>query len=278
MRKLWLILLMVLMCSAVVAAPAGAHHIAPKGSYDSTQDDGVPGLTQAPEIGSLTTTAAAKPVVGSYSRVYNYGALNHRTGPGSSYSVMRAIRKGEIVKVLSGPHNTYWYGVEYRGQKGYSHVSGLAHTGLAGKSIAAGYSRVIVISLARQQMEVYQGGAPWLVSAVTTGRPELATPTGTFKVMAKLSPYKFVSPWPPGSPYYYEPSWSDYAIRFTSRGHYIHDAPWRPYNGYGTNYNHQDPDGAWRTGSHGCVNAPLWAEAKLFSWVRVGDVIRIVSY
>lgn len=277
MRKLWLAFLVAMVCAAFVVAPVGANHIAPVDSSKSTQDDGVPGK-EGPERYATTEATARKPIVGSYSRIYNYGALNFRTGPSFDASVMRTIRKGEVVKVLSGPHNTDWYKIRYRGQAGYSHVSGLTHTGLAGQSIGSSYNRVIVVSLARQQMEVYEDGKPFLVTAITSGRPELATPTGTFYVMAKLSPYKMVSPWPKDSPYYYESSWVDYAIRFTSRGHYLHDSPWRPYYGYGTNKNHQDPDGGWRTGSHGCVGVPLWAETILYKWVRGGDVIRIVSY
>ena len=134
-----------------------------------------------------------------------------------------------------------------------------------------------MVSLARQQMELYQGGKLHLVTAVTTGRPELRTPAGTFRVIAKLSPYTFKSPWPPGSPYWYPDSVSQYAVRFATRGHYLHDAPWRPYNGYGTDVPHYDPDGGFRTGSHGCVNVPAWAMPTVYSWASIGTYIRIVS-
>ena len=97
-------------------------------------------------------------------------------------------------------------------------------------------------------------------------------------MMAKLSPYQFISPYPRSSPYYYDPVWSKYAIRFRSGGYYLHDAPWRPYYGYGTNRGHYDPDGVWRTGTHGCVNLPMWSATKLYSWIGIGTTVRVVSW
>lgn len=248
MRRFWTVMLAVVLCFGVIA-PAGR-----------------------------TAQAAGGPVVGSYSRVYYYSYLRMRSGPGYNYSVKMNMNRGEIVKILSGPTNGEWYKVQYRGVTGYAIRGGLTHTGLAGSSIAKNYYRVVVVSLARQQVEAYENGRVVLVSAATTGRPELATPTGTTQVMAKLSPYKFVSPWPKGHKYWYPSAWTDYAIRYRSGGYYLHDAPWRPYYGYGTNYGHYDPDGVWRTGSHGCVNLPWWAAKKLFGWITVGTTVRVVSY
>ncbi len=227
---------------------------------------------------SGTAAAASEPVVGGYSRVYNYGYLRMRTGPGYGYGIRMNMNRGEVVKVLGGPYNGEWYKVSYRGVTGYSIRAGLTHTGLAGQSIGRSYYRVVVVSLARQQAEVYQNGKLVWVSSATTGRPGLATPVGTTQVMAKLSPYKFVSPWPKGHQYYYEPAWANYAIRYRSGGYYLHDAPWRPYYGYGTNYGHYDPDGVWRTGSHGCVNLPYWSAQKMYGWITVGTTVKVVSY
>lgn len=226
---------------------------------------------------SAETAYAAGPIVGGYSRVYNGSYLRMRTGPGYGYAVKMNMPKGAVVRIVSGPHNSQWYKVTYRGNTGYSVRSYLTHVGLAGTSIARNYYRVIVVSLARQQLEAYLNGRLQFVSAATTGRPELKTPTGTFKVIAKLSPYKFVSPWPPGSPYYYEPEWTKYAMRYRWDGYYIHDAPWRPYYGYGTNVWHTDPDGVRRTGSHGCVNLPLWSMQKVWAFAPNGTIIRVVS-
>jgi hypothetical protein len=34
----------------------------------------------------------------------------------------------------------------------------------------------------------------------------------------------FTSPWPPGSPYYYDPTRINHALEFASGGFYLHDA------------------------------------------------------
>jgi hypothetical protein len=46
-------------------------------------------------------------------------------------------------------------------------------------------------------------------------------------MLAKYHPYQFVSPWAYGSPYWYEPAWTNYAILCRDGGYFIHDAPWR---------------------------------------------------
>jgi len=130
---------------------------------------------------------------------------------------------------------------------------------------AAGKHRV-VISLARQHLWAYAGDVLVLDTIVATGRPELPTVTGTFRIMVKYAPYEFISPWPPGSPYWYAPAWSSYAMEFESSGYFIHDAPWRSVWGPGANVT---------AGSHGCVNVPLAPMTRLYSWARVGDAVVI---
>ncbi|HET8851899.1 MAG TPA: L,D-transpeptidase, partial [Ktedonobacteraceae bacterium] len=49
----------------------------------------------------------------------------------------------------------------------------------------------IVISLSKQWMFVYQHGAQVYNSPVSTGRPTLRTPTGTYHVFAKFHPTTF---------------------------------------------------------------------------------------
>ncbi len=140
MRRYWTIMLAVVLCFGLIA-PAGR-----------------------------TAQAAGGPVVGSYSRVYYYSYLRMRSGPGYNYSVKMNMNRGEIVRILSGPTNGEWYKVQYRGVTGYAIRGGLTHTGLAGTSIAKSYYRVVVVSLARQQVEAYQNGRLALIS-VATSRP-----------------------------------------------------------------------------------------------------------
>jgi lipoprotein-anchoring transpeptidase ErfK/SrfK len=124
--------------------------------------------------------------------------------------------------------------------------------------------KVIMVSIAEQRLTAYQDGAVVLTSVVATGQPALPTPTGTFHVMSKSSPYKFVSPWPKGDQYWYPTEWVSYAMLFANEGYFLHDAPWRTMWGPGANLTH---------GSHGCINVPKAAMATLYSWATVETTV-----
>jgi L,D-transpeptidase catalytic domain len=144
-----------------------------------------------------------------------------------------------------------------------------------GGSSASG--QMILVSVGQQWLWAYQDGKQVFDTPVTTGMPELPTPTGTYSVLSKGTNLTFISPWPPGSPYYYSPEHVNYAFYFLKGGYYIHDAPWRKLFGPGTNVPHTDPDGTQETGSHGCINVPTSAGAWLYNWVKVGTTIKITS-
>jgi lipoprotein-anchoring transpeptidase ErfK/SrfK len=127
-----------------------------------------------------------------------------------------------------------------------------------------------------QQLEAYQHGKLILIGAVTTGRPVLPTMDGVSYVSAIFSPFRMISPWPPGSPHYFDDIQMQYAIQFR-RQLYLHHAPRRRFFGYGTHLVHHDPDGLRRQGSHGCVNMPLWAVRRLYRWVQVGTMVQVVG-
>jgi lipoprotein-anchoring transpeptidase ErfK/SrfK len=133
----------------------------------------------------------------------------------------------------------------------------------------------IVISLSRQTLYAYTGDHLDLQTYVTTGNPALPTPTGSYSVMTKQSPFWFISPWPIGSPYYYAPSLSNFAMLFRSGGYYIHDAPWRSAYGPGTNGAGQP--GTNYGGTHGCVNVPYNAMVALWNWTSIGTAVFVVS-
>ena len=135
--------------------------------------------------------------------------------------------------------------------------------------------QLILVSLAQQWLWAYQNGTLLFDTPVTTGMPQLPTPDGTYQVQWKETNVTFYSPWPPGSPYYYSPEHINYAMYFAYNGYFIHDAPWRPKFGPGTNYPHTDSDGQVRTGSHGCVEVPTPAGAWLYNWAPDGTTIVI---
>lgn len=135
--------------------------------------------------------------------------------------------------------------------------------------------QVILVSLTQQWLWAYENGALVYRAPVATGRPELATPTGTYHVLLKRQNIVFHSPWPQGSPFYYEPENVNYALYFRDTGYYIHDAPWREAFGPGADLPHTNADGTDETGSHGCVNVPTFAGEWLYNWASVGATIII---
>jgi len=123
-----------------------------------------------------------------------------------------------------------------------------------------GVGKVIVISLARQEMTAFFNGQPVYTTLVTTGRPALPTPPGNYTVLRKNHPWQMVSDFPPSSPYWYPPTWVQYTLWFRSDGYAIHDAPWRSTYGPGTE----------QAGSHGCVNVPMPIMESIYAWADVG--------
>ena len=142
-------------------------------------------------------------------------------------------------------------------------VAARPECGIPADAVTAG--KVIVVSLVCQELTAYENRVPFVSTLITTGRPALPTPPGQYSVLSKISPYQMVSPWPPGSPFWYPPSWVTYTLWFRSDGYAIHDAPWRSVYGPGTQLN----------GSHGCINTPFAPMQKLYPWAPVGTAVRV---
>ena len=145
----------------------------------------------------------------------------------------------------------------------------------ASSSALNGQGKIIVVSLSQQELDAYENGQLFVSTPVATGRPQLPTPTGIYHIFAKYSPYRFISPWPVGSPYYYPPSTANYAMEWAQGGYFIHDAPWRGYFGKGANNWHQDPLMGEDPGTHGCINVPTSTMSQLFSWATIGTTVEI---
>lgn len=145
---------------------------------------------------------------------------------------------------------------------------------ITGQVIYPNGGKIIIISLSRQELFAYDGVRLALRTFVTTGNPSLPTPEGTFSIIGKFSPFEFISPWPPGSPFWYPPSWTNHAMLFQSRGYFIHDAPWRSAYGPGTNGPGQP--GSDYGGTHGCVNVPQGPMNFLWAWTPMGTRVEVV--
>jgi hypothetical protein len=129
--------------------------------------------------------------------------------------------------------------------------------------------KVIDVDVTTQSAVFFDDGCIAGQALVTTGRPGLRTPTGTFRIYAKYSPITLISPWPQSSPYYYSPEKAEYAMEFLRGGFFIHDAPWEPSSGFGPG-SQNGPDA-----SHGCVHMPTPTMAWLYAWSPIGTTVII---
>jgi lipoprotein-anchoring transpeptidase ErfK/SrfK len=134
---------------------------------------------------------------------------------------------------------------------------------------AAATTKAVVVRLDSQTLTAYLNGKAVLTTPVTTGRPALPTPTGSFYIHYRASPYVFTSPWPKGSAYYYPPTPVTWAMYFEDND-FLHDDPGEPAGDFGAG----SENGPWA--SHGCVHVPHDAMAFLYNWLPVGAPV-IVS-
>jgi hypothetical protein len=127
-------------------------------------------------------------------------------------------------------------------------------------------AKAVVVRLGAQTLTAYLNGKPVLRTPVTTGRPALPTPVGSYHIEAAYSPFTFVSPWPPGSPYWYPPTPVTWAMPFYD-GDFLHNDPGEPASAFGKGSEY----GPYA--SHGCVHVPHAAMAFLFRWLPIGATV-----
>ena len=130
-------------------------------------------------------------------------------------------------------------------------------------------TRVMVVSLREQEARMYENGKFVKAMKVTTGNPDLPSPPGVHCILYEMQNYDDISPFPKGSPYYYNPTHINFGMVYSYYGYIVHDAWWRSWFGKYSNLPHYDPI-SFNNGSHGCVNLPLSDMSWLFSWGSVG--------
>jgi lipoprotein-anchoring transpeptidase ErfK/SrfK len=149
-------------------------------------------------------------------------------------------------------------------------ANGIAHARvLRGKYVR----KVIVVSLSKQWLYVYENGQEVADTPVTTGRPSLPTPTGIYHIFYKASPITFHSSFPRHSPNWSPPTHIKYAMEWKGGGYFLHDAWWHTTYGPDTNKWHQDPVYGWQWGSHGCIAVPLDFMKQLYQWAPIGTEV-----
>ncbi len=135
---------------------------------------------------------------------------------------------------------------------------------------AAGVEKAVVVRLGSQTLTAYRDGKPILRTPVTTGRPALPTPIGSYAIQFRASPYVFTSPWPPGNVYWYPPTPVTWAMAFYE-GDFLHDDPGEPSDAFGAGSDY----GPYA--SHGCVHVPHDVMGFLYNWLPVGAPVIVAQ-
>jgi lipoprotein-anchoring transpeptidase ErfK/SrfK len=125
------------------------------------------------------------------------------------------------------------------------------------QSFKIGYSLIVVASTSTHYMRLYKNGRLFARWPISTGRPTLPTPNGTYLTIDKANPVLMVGPG-----YSEEVPWS---VRFTWTGDYLHDAYWSVSEQGYTNV------------SHGCVNMPPAAAEEYYKMEFPGDPVTITG-
>jgi lipoprotein-anchoring transpeptidase ErfK/SrfK len=125
------------------------------------------------------------------------------------------------------------------------------------QTFVIGPSLIVVASTETHYMDVYEQGKLRYHWPISTGRPTLPTPNGTYVTIQKANPQLMVGPG-----YSLEVPWS---VRFTLSGDFLHDAYWSVGEQGYTNV------------SHGCVNMPP-ADAEIYYNMAIpGDPVTVTG-
>ena len=242
--------------------------------------------TSNPSTGGNTPPPPPPPSTGTGNKGLTTGWANVRNGPSTGNALVTTYAPNTSVTIFSTVSGQMvWGGISTWDRisspnsaplfifGGLVTLASGNNGGGSGATTAQG--KLIVVSISKQWMNVYQDGKQVYTSPITTGQPALPTPTGTYHIFVKLSPTTFISPFPVGSPFWYPPTHINYALEWKGGGYFLHDSWWRTVYGPGTNVLHRDPVYGEQTGTHGCVTMPLSAAAWLYNWAAIGTTVQI---
>ena len=132
------------------------------------------------------------------------------------------------------------------------------------QSFDIGNSIIAVASTTTHKTQIYINGKLTYDWPISTGRPSLPTPDGTYVSVEKNNPVRMIGGGPPGSSGYYD-ELVNWAVRFTFSGDYYHSAPWSVVDQGTTNV------------SHGCVNLPPEDAITYYNLSIPGDPITVTA-
>jgi lipoprotein-anchoring transpeptidase ErfK/SrfK len=121
-------------------------------------------------------------------------------------------------------------------------------------------TRRVVVNLAHQRIYAMENGATVFDAPISTGMPGFETPEGNFFIYAK-NPLQTMSGDLGG----------EYSVPNVPNSMYIHD----DVAIHGTYWHNEFGTGVRR--SHGCINLPLDAAARLYEWAAVGTPVTVTS-
>ena len=96
------------------------------------------------------------------------------------------------------------------------------------------------------------------------------TPVGSYDIGWRRSPYTFISPWPKGNPYYYDPAPVHWAMFFYDND-FLHDDSGEPASAFGKGSNF----GPYA--SHGCIHVPTDVMQVLYTTVPDHTPLAVVD-
>jgi lipoprotein-anchoring transpeptidase ErfK/SrfK len=143
---------------------------------------------------------------------------------------------------------------------GVEAAPGLYGSHILTQTFSIGRSLIAVASTATHYTKIYIDGKLTYNWAISTGRPGLPTPNGTYLTVEKGNPVRMI-----GTTADRYNELVNFAVRFTYSGDYYHSAPWSVGAQGVTNV------------SHGCVNlSPAHAET-FYNLAVPGDPITVVN-
>lgn len=135
--------------------------------------------------------------------------------------------------------------------------------GVFTSSFTIGRSQVLEVDVTKHQMKVVRDGTVINTFPVSTGKPGWETRNGTKMIMEKVRGKTWTNEEIDAPEEYTE--YSEYAMRMTNSGEFIHDAPWnRGLIGQ-------------RNASHGCVGMNPGDAAWLFNNTIIGDAVVVTG-
>jgi hypothetical protein len=117
--------------------------------------------------------------------------------------------------------------------------------------------KCIDVDISHQVLSLYQNGKIINAYEVSTGKHNMPTPLGRFRVLRKEENH-----WS-----YNYGLYMPYSLQFTLKGHYIHELPYWP-SGY-----REGEDHLGSRVSHGCIRVGIGAAEKVYNFAEIGTPI-----